>query len=84
VQPALPDHRQQPLRFPADPRRGTGQGADAGRAQDHGMKHLLAVAALALWVLVANAQAQMPVAFDYRCDAAAATTTPAALPADGW
>ncbi len=31
-----------------------------------------------------SAHAQAPVPFDYRCDAAAAATTPAALPADGW
>jgi signal transduction histidine kinase/ActR/RegA family two-component response regulator len=43
-----------------------------------------ALAALALWLLAACAHAQEPVPFDYRCDAAAAPTTPAALPADGW
>jgi signal transduction histidine kinase/ActR/RegA family two-component response regulator len=43
-----------------------------------------ALAALALWVLVGSVHAQEPVAFDYRCDAAAAATTPAGLPADGW
>jgi len=43
-----------------------------------------ALAALALWVLVGSARAQEPVAFDYRCDATAAATTPAGLPADGW
>jgi signal transduction histidine kinase len=42
------------------------------------------LAALALWALVGSAHAQEPVPFEYRCDAAAATATPAALPADGW
>ncbi len=48
------------------------------------MKCGAAFAALALWLLVGSAHAQEPVPFDYRCDAAAAATTPAALPADGW
>ena len=48
------------------------------------MKRSAALAALALWLLVGSAHAQEPVPFDYRCDAAAAATTPAALPADGW
>ena len=48
------------------------------------MKRGVALAALALWVLLGSAQAQEPVAFDYRCDAVAAQTTPAGLPADGW
>ena len=43
-----------------------------------------ALASLALWLLVGSARAQEPVPFDYRCDAAAAATTPATLPADGW
>src|SRR5207344_588598 len=38
----------------------------------------------ALWLMVGSAHAQEPVPFDYRCDAAAAAATPAALPADGW
>jgi signal transduction histidine kinase/ActR/RegA family two-component response regulator len=37
-----------------------------------------------LWALTQSVHAQQPVAFDYRCDAAAATATPDALPADGW
>ncbi len=37
-----------------------------------------------LSVLVGSVHAQEPVPFDYRCDAAAAATTPAGLPADGW
>ncbi|MDZ7591370.1 MAG: ATP-binding protein [Rubrivivax sp.] len=41
-------------------------------------------AALALWLMVSSVQAQQPVPFDYRCDAAAAAATPNALPADGW
>ncbi len=48
------------------------------------MKRSAALVALALWLLVGSAHAQEPVPFDYRCDAAAAATTPAALPADGW
>ncbi len=48
------------------------------------MRRSVALAILALWVLVGSAHAQEPVPFDYRCDAAAAATTPAALPADGW
>ncbi len=48
------------------------------------MKRGAALAALALWALAQCAHAQAPVPFDYRCDAAAAATTPAALPADGW
>ena len=48
------------------------------------MKRSSALAALALWLLVGSAHAQEPVPFDYRCGAAAAATTPAALPADGW
>ena len=48
------------------------------------MRRGAALAALVLWALVGRAQAQEPVPFDYRCDAAAAATTPAALPADGW
>ena len=49
------------------------------------MKRRAALVALALWVLVGSAHAQeQPVPFDYRCDAAAAAATPAALPADGW
>ena len=48
------------------------------------MKRSPALAALALWLLVGSAHAQEPIPFDYRCDAAAAATTPAALPADGW
>jgi signal transduction histidine kinase/ActR/RegA family two-component response regulator len=44
----------------------------------------VALAASAFWSLAASAQAQEPVPFDYRCDAAAAAMTPAALPADGW
>jgi signal transduction histidine kinase/ActR/RegA family two-component response regulator len=48
------------------------------------VKRGAALAALALWVLVGSARAQEPVPFDYRCDATAAATTPAALPADGW
>ena len=48
------------------------------------MKCGAAFAALALWALAQCAHAQEPVAFDYRCDAAAAAATPAALPADGW
>ena len=48
------------------------------------MKWLAALVALALWLLVGSAHAQEPVPFDYRCDAAAAATTPVALPADGW
>jgi signal transduction histidine kinase/CheY-like chemotaxis protein len=51
---------------------------------ERGMKRSVALAALALWVLVESARAQERVPFDYRCDAAAAATTPAALPADGW
>ncbi|MEO5771583.1 MAG: ATP-binding protein [Burkholderiaceae bacterium] len=48
------------------------------------MKRVAALAALALWALVGSVRAQQPVAFDYRCDAAAAAATPEALPADGW
>ena len=48
------------------------------------MKCGAALVALALWALVGSAQAQELVPFDYRCDAVAAATTPAALPADGW
>ena len=48
------------------------------------MKRCAALLALALWALAQCAHAQEPVPFDYRCDAAAAATTPAALPADGW
>jgi len=48
------------------------------------VKLSVALVALALWVLGASAHAQEPVPFDYRCDAAAAAATPAALPADGW
>ena len=40
--------------------------------------------AVALWLLVGSAHAQERVPFVYRCDAAAAVATPAALPADGW
>jgi signal transduction histidine kinase/ActR/RegA family two-component response regulator len=50
------------------------------------MKHILALAALAVvaWLTPSSpAHAQQPVPFDYRCDAAAAATTPAGLPADG-
>ena len=44
-----------------------------------------ALVALALWgCWWGSAHAQQPVAFDYRCDAAAAVATPEALPADGW
>ena len=48
------------------------------------MKRGAVLAALALWALVGSAHAQERVPFDYRCDAAAAATTPAGLPADGW
>ena len=48
------------------------------------MKCGVALAALVLWALAQCAHAQEPVPFDYRCDAAATATTPAALPADGW
>ena len=48
------------------------------------MKWVAALAAVVLSVLVGSAHAQEPIPFDYRCDAAAATATPAALPADGW
>ena len=48
------------------------------------MKLGIALVALALWLLGASVQAREPVPFDYRCDAAAVATTPAALPADGW
>ncbi|WP_298830545.1 ATP-binding protein [uncultured Piscinibacter sp.] len=48
------------------------------------MKRRSTLAALALWLLTACAHAQEPVPFDYRCDAAAAATSPAGLPADGW
>jgi hypothetical protein len=49
------------------------------------VKRSAALAALALWLLVGSAHAQEPVPFDYRCDAAAAAaTTPAALPEEGW
>lgn len=48
------------------------------------MKWVAALAAVALSVLVGSARSQEPVPFDYRCDAAAAATMPAALPADGW
>jgi len=48
------------------------------------MRYGAALLALALWLLGANAHAQERVPFDYRCDAAAAATTPLALPADGW
>jgi signal transduction histidine kinase/CheY-like chemotaxis protein len=44
----------------------------------------VALVALALWLLVGSAHAQERVPFDYRCDAAAAATTPAGLSADGW
>ena len=42
------------------------------------------LAVVALWALSGSAHAQQRVAFDYRCDAAAAVATPDALPADGW
>jgi signal transduction histidine kinase/ActR/RegA family two-component response regulator len=45
---------------------------------------VVALVALALWLLVGSVHAQEPVPFDYRCDAAASVTTPAGLPADGW
>ena len=48
------------------------------------MRHVAALLAPALWLLGASAHAQERVPFDYRCDAAAAATTPLALPADGW
>ncbi len=48
------------------------------------MRHLMAIAALALALVAGPVRAQQPVPFDYRCDAAAAATTPGALPADGW
>ncbi len=48
------------------------------------MKWVAALAAVVLSVLVGSVHAQEPVPFDYRCDAAAAATTPAGLPADGW
>jgi signal transduction histidine kinase/ActR/RegA family two-component response regulator len=48
------------------------------------VKRRASLVALALWALVQFAHAQAPVPFDYRCDAAAAATTPAGLPADGW
>jgi signal transduction histidine kinase/ActR/RegA family two-component response regulator len=44
----------------------------------------MALWAAALWAVAGRADAQQPVSFDYRCDAAAATATPDALPADGW
>jgi signal transduction histidine kinase/ActR/RegA family two-component response regulator len=43
-----------------------------------------ALAVWALWLFASSAHAQERVPFDYRCDAAAAATTPAGLPADGW
>jgi len=43
-----------------------------------------ALAVVALWALAGSVHAQQRVAFDYRCDAAAAAATPDALPADGW
>jgi len=48
------------------------------------VRHVAALLAPALWLLGASAHAQERVPFDYRCDAAAAATTPPALPADGW
>ncbi|HEY6136122.1 MAG TPA: ATP-binding protein [Rubrivivax sp.] len=48
------------------------------------MRRCVALMALALSLLAGSANAQAPVPFDYRCDAAASVTTPAALPADGW
>jgi signal transduction histidine kinase/CheY-like chemotaxis protein len=48
------------------------------------MKWRTALAVLALWLLVGSVRAQEPVAFDFRCGAAAVATVPAALPADGW
>ena len=42
-----------------------------------------AFVSLSLWALAQYAHAQEPLPFDYRCDAAAATT-PAGLPSDGW
>ena len=59
-------------------------GRCAGDTARRGVKRSAALAALALWLLVGSAHAQEPVPFDYRCGAAAAATTPAALPADGW
>ena len=77
----VPGRRHGRLRDQADPRRCAGRGAAAGEA---GVRHGAALLALALWLLGASAHAQERVPFDYRCDAAAAATTPAALPADGW
>ena len=48
------------------------------------MKGGVAIASLVLWALAQCAHAQEAIPFDYRCDAAAAATTPAGLPADGW
>jgi signal transduction histidine kinase/ActR/RegA family two-component response regulator len=51
------------------------------------MKHILALAALALvaWLTpLSPAHAQQPVPFDYRCDAAATATTLDRLPVEGW
>ena len=48
------------------------------------MKRGVALVAVVLWALAQCAHAQEPVPFDYNCGAAAAATTPAALPADGW
>ena len=49
------------------------------------MKRSAALVALALWLVVGSAHAQVPFPFDYRCDtAAAAATAPAALPEEGW
>ena len=49
------------------------------------VRRSVALAALMLLLLgVGSAHAQVRVPFDYRCDAAATATQPAALPADGW
>jgi signal transduction histidine kinase/ActR/RegA family two-component response regulator len=52
----------------------------------HGARRGLALmaVALAVWMPAESARGQGPVAFDYRCDAAASAATPASLPADGW
>jgi signal transduction histidine kinase/ActR/RegA family two-component response regulator len=48
------------------------------------MKWRAALAVLALCLFASSAHAQERVPFDYLCDAAAAATTPAGLPVNGW
>jgi signal transduction histidine kinase/ActR/RegA family two-component response regulator len=65
--------------------RGVQGKVGVGNPAERDMRRSVVLLSLVLWALLAGSvHAQEPVAFDYRCDATATATTPAALPADGW